>query len=146
MKRPTGQEFVDKAREYIGTPWMHAQRVKGVGVDCVGLFICVARELGLTTWNAPNYSRYFRPEDLYRDIDRFYDPVGCDGWIEGDLLVFQFRPGLPQHVGMFSWLDKKPSVIHAYQSVGRVVEHELTSTWRRRVCRVYRWKEEEWQL
>src|SRR5579863_4434009 len=44
MKRAT---IVAKAREYIGTPFVHQGRTKGQAIDCVGLVICTASELGL---------------------------------------------------------------------------------------------------
>lgn len=39
--------IVDKALEYVGTPYAHHGRVKFVGVDCAGLLVCVGRELGI---------------------------------------------------------------------------------------------------
>ena len=41
------QDVVTAAREWIDTPFHHQARLKGVGVDCVGLVIGVARELAL---------------------------------------------------------------------------------------------------
>jgi len=43
----TCADVVAQARGWIGTPWHHQARLRGVGVDCVGLVIGVARELGL---------------------------------------------------------------------------------------------------
>ena len=38
---------VTVARSWIGTPFHHLARVRGAGVDCIGLVIGVARELAL---------------------------------------------------------------------------------------------------
>jgi cell wall-associated NlpC family hydrolase len=35
------------ARECLGTPFQHQGRVPGVGLDCVGVAIYAAREVGL---------------------------------------------------------------------------------------------------
>jgi hypothetical protein len=43
----TRAQVATQARAWIGTPFAHQHRARGVGVDCVGLVIGVARELGL---------------------------------------------------------------------------------------------------
>ena len=48
----TRDQIVSQAREWIGTPYHHQARVRGAGVDCIGLLICVCRELGLV---APDF-------------------------------------------------------------------------------------------
>ena len=40
-------DVVAAALAWTDTPFHHQARLKGVGVDCVGLVIGVARELGL---------------------------------------------------------------------------------------------------
>jgi hypothetical protein len=42
----------------------------------------------------------------------------------------------PQHLAVF----EGDNVIHAYESIGRVVEHRLDDKWRKRIVRVYRFK------
>ncbi len=44
----TGLEVVRVARTWLGTPYHHQGRVKGAGVDCAGLSVGVAKELGLS--------------------------------------------------------------------------------------------------
>lgn len=43
----TRAQVVAIARSWIGTPYQHQQRLRGVAVDCIGLPMGVARELGL---------------------------------------------------------------------------------------------------
>lgn len=45
-------DVVRTARQWIDTPWMHQGRQPMVALDCVGLPICDARELGLV---APDF-------------------------------------------------------------------------------------------
>jgi len=40
-------EIVRLSRAYIDTPFHHAARLPGVGLDCVGLLVCVARAVGI---------------------------------------------------------------------------------------------------
>lgn len=48
----TGAEVVTAARTQIGVPWVHQGRLWGEALDCAGLIICTARELGLV---APDF-------------------------------------------------------------------------------------------
>lgn len=43
----TRAQVVAEARTWIGTPYQHQQRLRGVAVDCIGLPLGVARALGL---------------------------------------------------------------------------------------------------
>lgn len=43
MKRAA---IIAVSRTWIGTPFVHQGRVKGLGCDCVGIPLCVAEELG----------------------------------------------------------------------------------------------------
>jgi cell wall-associated NlpC family hydrolase len=54
----------------------------------------------------------------------------------GDVLMMRFT-GEPQHVGIYTG----DTLIHAYESVGKVVEHRMDDKWLRRIVRVYRFKD-----
>lgn len=43
----TGAAVVACARTQIGVPWVHQGRMWGQALDCAGLVICVARDLGI---------------------------------------------------------------------------------------------------
>ena len=45
MTNITSETIKTTARKYIGTPFHPQGRVKGVGVDCVGLIICIGKDL-----------------------------------------------------------------------------------------------------
>ncbi|MFZ7338164.1 hypothetical protein ACLS0R_18210, partial [Comamonas jiangduensis] len=53
------QDVVAAARRCIGTPYHHQARKPGIGLDCVGLVICVARQIGAVApdWDVRGYSR-----------------------------------------------------------------------------------------
>ena len=72
----TPYDIVTQARTWIGTPYHHAAAVKGVGSDCTGLLIGVARELGIPVKADFNYR--FGDDDLKRlqeTIGQYCDPV-----------------------------------------------------------------------
>src|SRR5579871_1969259 len=66
--KPTPEQIAQKAREYLGTPWHHAGRVKGRsgGVDCGGLVYCVLTELGATMPLFKSYSGYTLDDNFDR--------------------------------------------------------------------------------
>lgn len=130
----TRRRIVETAAEYVGTRFEHQARVKGVAVDCIGLLVGVARELGLPH---EDYTRYPRQGDgraLIEHLDRSCDRIEVDEALPGDILVFWFlSPDKPQHVGIRSF----QGMIHTYASVGRVREHGFTKAWRDHIHSAY---------
>ena len=53
------QQITKEARSWIGTPYQHQSRVKGVGVDCAMFIAEVGNNLGLLDPSkiVPNYSK-----------------------------------------------------------------------------------------
>lgn len=123
----TATGLVDAARSYIGTPFHHQGRAKGVGVDCVGLVVCAARDAGYTVRDVTNYPRDPDGASLERIVSGQLERVRL-GWEAGDVMLFWVaRSGLPQHVGIFAHdvESERPVLIHA--PIGRcVAEHRLT--------------------
>lgn len=111
---------LDAARTYIGTPFHHQQRAKGIGVDCVGLVVCAAREAGYVVRDITNYPRDPDGASLVRIVSEQLERVTVPEL--GDVLMFWVaRPGVPQHVGIYAGL----TMVHA--PIGRrVSEHRLT--------------------
>lgn len=123
-------EIVAKAREYLGTPFAHQARVKGVGIDCVGLVIGVAQELGLASVEITGYAR--QPDPVaFRALMR--EHMVEKTFVErsfGDVLSFAFVS--EQHVGIITQLDPL-SVVHCWSKAGKCVEHALDSVWMQRI-------------
>lgn len=128
------QLIITKAKEFIGTPYEHQGRVKGVGIDCCGLVIGVAHELGLSDYNIDGYSRYADGVDLLREFSEQCVPV--DHYEPGDILIFRIR-SVPQHCGIVGDLNGGLSLIHAYATIGKCVEHTLDKTWQERIIKAY---------
>ena len=113
--------MVEAARSYVGTPFHHQARAKGVGVDCVGLVVCAARDAGYAVEDTTVYARDPDGRSLVAALEGQMDRV--DGlWEEGDVLTFWVvRPDLPQHLGVYAGR----TMIHA--RIGKAVaEHRLT--------------------
>jgi NlpC/P60 family putative phage cell wall peptidase len=138
--------IVDEARAWLGTKWSHQASLKGVGCDCIGLIVGVARELDLSPDDVREfglcYGGYGRQPDaemLLEATGRFLVPVERDELQTGDILLFRFDRE-PQHFGILSRRDPD-YVIHAYAMAWRVVEMRLDELWQSRIVRGYRYRD-----
>ncbi len=119
-------DVVAEARGWLGTPWQHQQRQKGMAVDCAGLVIGVARALGLV---APDFDvqGYQRLPDgtLLKRCDEFMGRTTQAAMQPGDVLVVAID-GDPAHMGILGdYRHGGLSLIHAATRAGRVIEHRL---------------------
>lgn len=146
---PTRKQIVEKAREYVGTPFHHLGRAKGVGIDCGGLFICVSHDLGVKNKSGAPITR----ED-YKEYSR--QPVGnlvneyCQVLMHqksikdlkpGDVVSLKV-PTEPCHVAIISEIDGYLAMIHAYDAgEHKCIEHVLSPQWRRRIVGVFSFPE-----
>jgi cell wall-associated NlpC family hydrolase len=134
MNFETQAKIVSVARSFVGVPFYHAGKSR-FGCDCVGLLLAVAEEAGVLTYTPPGYSAGFVNGDLLlAEIERFADSVEFGPVQDGDIGVFTIA-GNPQHAAI---LTAGGSMIHAYQTVGKVVEHALAGAWERRLVGVWR--------
>ena len=134
----TETDIIQLARAQLGTPFKHQGRVPGLALDCAGLFVVVASALGLQVLDEQGYGRTPWQGLLEQCIARqpFLREVPKGEMRAGDVLLMRFT-GEPQHIAIHAGA----TVIHAYESVGRVVEHRLADVWRARVVRVYRFED-----
>ena len=126
----TRADVVAEARTWLDTPYVHQHRAKGHGVDCVGLVIGVARQLGIV---APDFdvNAYPRKPDgrtLLARCGEFMDPIRDEDVRPGHVLVLAFRKD-PQHMGILAdYLYGGLSLVHAYGTTdgkGRVEEWHM---------------------
>jgi NlpC/P60 family putative phage cell wall peptidase len=132
--------IVAEARGYLGTPFEHQGRLRGVGIDCAGLVIGVARGLGLPHQDVDGYARAPLGGALVRELERQMDRVAIAAAAEGDVLVLRIEYD-PQHLAIVSGLEPL-SVVHAYQGkgVGKCVEHRLDARWLKRIVGAFRYR------
>lgn len=124
----------DRARAYIGVPWVHQGRNPAVALDCIGLLACVF----------PEYAHHDRT-DYGRDPHAgileaglraaFGDPV--TDMQPGDVVAVRYA-GPVRHVGIVGAHPFGLSLIHTDSSLGRVTEHRIDDKWARRIALVFR--------
>ena len=131
-----GMEVVQTARRYKGTPFQHQGRRIGMGVDCAGLLIGVARDLGLSEYDIDGYPRVPDGKTLQAILRAEMVPIKSDEVRPGDVLLFGFYRHA-QHLAIVTRVEPI-YIIHSYQPNDAVVEHRLDSVWRQRVRGYYR--------
>jgi cell wall-associated NlpC family hydrolase len=127
----TSESIVASARKLLGTPYRHQGRAPGAGVDCIGVAILVGRQLGLCgpDFDINGYGQEPLNGLLCTLLDAHLTRVDSPG--AGDLLIFRWFDE-PQHCGILTDSD---TLIHAYSSIGRCVEHRYDEKWQKRfVC------------
>lgn len=121
---------VAEARSWIRTPYHHAARVKGVGVDCAQILIAVYAAVGLIEPFDPGY---YPPDwHLHRDEERYLATVERlarrrldDGHMPdpGDVVVWRIGRCFAHGAIVTAW----PRAVHAYAQ-SRVVEETDMAT------------------
>ncbi len=128
--------MVAEARRWIGTPYQHQARCHGVGVDCGGLILEVARALDIFHAEYSDYGplphKGFIRTLCNRHLERIAEvEPGC-------VLLIAFLPGPSQEQHLAIMTDAG-TIVHAYSNVGACVEHRYSLAWRSRVRQVYRY-------
>ena len=99
----------------MGTPFVHQARRRGVGVDCIGLIVGVVQGCGLP-------------------VDRVEGAEAAPG----DVVLIAWRRS-PMHVGLLTdYPHGGLALLHAIETIGRVVEHRIDDGWRRLIVYAYR--------
>ena len=128
--------IIEQARTWLGTPFAHQGRVKGLGVDCGGLLVCVGREVGVEVADTPAYSMSPDPEIFRSMLADYCYPISKDEMAPGDVVWISFA-GEPRHVAFVTDIG----LLHAWGRPGKVVEHRIDEVWRRRIKSVHRVKD-----
>ena len=134
---------VEIARSYIGTPFHHQGRLPGVGLDCVGVLICVARDLGLVApdFDVTGYERMPDGVELMRHLTERFASIQQAEMRPGDIVCEAFDKH-PQHVGIVgNYRHGGLTIIHAASKHGAVVETRLMFTPAMRFVAAFRFKD-----
>jgi len=129
------QAIIAEARSWIGTPYLHQGRVKGVGVDCAMLLLEVYERAGLvphlelaeTVVNPSTEIAKYPPDwMLHRDEERYLEIVER---FAQRLPDEERLPPLDGDIALYRWgrtishgaiVDRWPRTIHAYSRSGQV--------------------------
>lgn len=116
--------IIAEAMSWMSTPWHHAARVKGAGVDCAQFLIGVYAAVGLV----PEIAVDHYPPDwhLHRDEPRFLGYLlqyadAVESPLPGDVVMFQYG----RHAAHGSILVAGETIIHAWRDERRVTLTDL---------------------
>lgn len=141
------RRVVAEARSWVGTPFHHQGRVKGVGVDCL-MHIREVGEQGKFMprikprddrqyWNF--YGRRPNPPVMRECLARFLVPIAASDAKHGDIAWMDWRElGMPIHMAVRSELRRVPHIIHAIWD-HQVVEHTFDDWHRAKVVEYWRY-------
>jgi cell wall-associated NlpC family hydrolase len=119
-------DIITNARKWLNTPWMHNQKTKHIGVDCIGFLFAVAEESGYVFPPLPpNYTRIALKDGIREYLDS--NLISSTTIQTESVLLFQFA-GYNNHVAIAA---SSNSIIHASYSHRKVVEHPLDGIWLR---------------
>jgi len=132
--------IVAEARTYIGTPFQHQARLKGVGVDCIGVIVGVAHTLGISEFDTVDYARQPDPSKMGAALNAHLDRVNLSDIRPGDILWLRMTRE-PMHVAIVTETDPL-RIVHALSRAGvsRCVEQGIDDAWRRRIVACFRYR------
>ena len=133
----TIDDILTAARQCLGTPFRHQGRLVAFGLDCAGVAIHVAREIGAGVIDVSGYGRTPAHGQLERSLDSqpCLERVFLEDRQAGDLLPLLFA-GDPQHIAICAG----ETSIHAYEAAGKCCEHRINSLLEALIVRVYRFR------
>lgn len=131
-------EISSLAREFLGTPWVHQGRLKGIGADCGGLIVGVLKEAGYADVDFTNYSRLADGKSLRAKCREYLAKKSVDDLDEGDVVLMRFdKMSNPHHLGFIAKKDGRLTLIHIIDPDRGCVEHTLSAHLRRMVVEAY---------
>lgn len=114
MSEAARQRVIAEARSWLGTPYHHAARVKGAGVDCAMLLAEVYEKAGVVDYVDLGY--YPHDWHLHRSDERFLAKMQTQA-VEiqappqpADIVVVKFGRCFSHGAIVIDW----PTCIHAY--------------------------------
>lgn len=132
------QIIVSEARSWIGTKFRHQGRTKGIGCDCAGVLVGIAKIINMKLIDMRGYGRTPFGGQLKKTMDEQFDPVLISHVCPGDILLLRVRKE-PQHLAIVA--DYKYgglSIIHSTSDIGRVVEHRFDVAVKKKIVAAYK--------
>ena len=110
----TDEEIITEAESWLGTKWIHGQQLKGVGSDCVGFIISMAKQFDWVPkdYKSPVYNRDWalhNENSILLNEAKKFGPEVHPPFKVGDFLIFTYGR-CASHIGIYIGNDQ---MIHA---------------------------------
>jgi hypothetical protein len=128
---------VAAARSYLNVRWHHQGRNRA-GIDCAGLVICVAHDLGLSDFDTSDYGRLPQGHEMRRLMREHCVELPANNAFAPGLVALMRFDAEEQHLAIVGdYPYGGYSLVHALVQERRVVEHRLDALWRSRTVALY---------
>lgn len=132
----TPADVAATARQYIGVRFQHQGRSRA-GMDCAGLVVRVALDLGLPATDWKGYGRLPRADQMRgllrsQCVELPLDTIPSPG----HLAMMRFDAE-PQHLAIVVEHPQGLGLIHALMHERKVAEHRLDAGWLQRIVALY---------
>ena len=130
------------ASKYVVIPFKSCGRDMNEGLDCYGLLLCVAKDLGITFadylyepgWEKKGHNYFI--ENYYKQFRQ----ITYNERRAGDIVLFTNVEGVACHAGL---LLSRSLFIHATRAVGVAILRLTDQPWVRKIYSYYRLKNED---
>lgn len=136
------ERMIAAARAHLGVRFTHQGRHRGEGLDCLGLLLVSAEQVGMAfdgvrAMELDDRAYGARPDTarLERKLATVLRPVHEPQ--PGDVLLLRVE-GRPQHLALVSDYPQALGIIHAYAPARKVIEHRLDAQWRANIHAIFR--------
>lgn len=126
----TREALITAARSYDRVPFRHQGRTHK-GLDCIGLIVCAARDIGIDLPDRHDYARDPKDDELERILDETLVPLIHPE--PGAIALIRFQDS-NRHIALLT----PERMIHVWDQVGRVCEHAWHPWFQARTARLYR--------
>ncbi len=134
----TGEAVIAAARAWLGTPWRHQGR-SARGVDCAGLVVLVARQLGLADHDVTGYGRHSTGLAFVDHFRAAMDGIPLLEARPGDVLVLA-DAAYPCHCGFRTELRGTAHLLHAHALRRQVIEEPYAGEWLQKTKLAFRFR------
>lgn len=133
------QLAVQEALTWLGTPYHHQGRVKGIGTDCGMIILEVFHKLGLIPYvdprpYPPDWHLHQMEQRYLYWVEQFFYKV--DEPQPGDIVLYHFGKCI-SHAGI---ITEWPMMVHAYLKQGVILSDGTKGSLARRIVGFYRIK------
>jgi cell wall-associated NlpC family hydrolase len=137
---------VAEARAWLGTPYHHAARIRGVGADCATMPAEVYAAAGVIP---PIAIEHYPPDwHLHRDVERYLEYVTrCATEVAaptgpGDFVLYRWGRAFAHGAIIVAW----PQIIHAVVHIGVILDDGEDGRLKGRDRRFFTLWENSWDL
>ncbi len=133
----TAADVERAGRSYLGVRWLHQGRTRQ-GLDCAGLVIRVAHDLGLTGFDTCDYARIPSGGQMRATMQAQCIELPPETEPRAGLVALMRFAREPQHVAIIATHPQGGlSLLHALTFERRVCEHRLDRAWQNRFVALY---------